>query len=220
MNYYETLYIIHPALEAGRLKDIIIDVEDSLKKMGGAPLAVELWGKRKLAYFIDKQKYGTYVLVQYNGEGKCTQDFAVELEHNPNILAYLTTNINHEDIIEQEEDLEKQIAGKTREDEKNDANNKSKTSIMEEQRGDSVEVIKKDDDGVVSKEDDQQTDPNIENEKEGMVQKNIVKSQIDDGNDGQLTKIENPKTIAENKSPEENIPEEKAVKSAANNEKE
>ena len=53
-----------------------------------------------------------------------------------------------------------------------------------------------------------------------MVQKNIVKSQIDDGNDGRLTKIENPKTITENKSPEENIPEEKAVKSAANNEKE
>ena len=44
--------------------------------------------------------------------------------------------------------------------------NKSKTSIKEEQSGDSVEVIKKDDDGVVSKEDDQQTDPNIENEKE------------------------------------------------------
>ena len=93
MNYYETLYIVHPSMESGRLKDIIMSVEDSLKKLGGGPLAIELWGRRKLAYFIDKQKYGTYVLVQYNGEGKCTRDFAVELEHNPNILAYLTTNI-------------------------------------------------------------------------------------------------------------------------------
>ena len=122
MNYYETLYIVHPSLEAGRLKDIILGVEESLKKMGGAPLALELWGKRKLAYFIDKQKYGTYVLVQYNGEGKCTRDFAVELEHNPNILAYLTTNINQDDVIEQEEDLETQIAGKTREAERKDVN--------------------------------------------------------------------------------------------------
>ena len=225
MNYYETLYIIHPALESGRLKDLIIDIEDSLKKMGGAPLAVNLWGKRKLAYFIDKQKYGTYVLVQYNGEGKCTRDFAVELEHNPNILAYLTTNIDHEDVIEQEKDLDTQIAGKTREDEKdtlaikNNDNNKSKISVVEKQNGNSVEVIKNDE-GVESKEDDQQTDPNIENEKEGMVQENIVKSQIDAGDDEQLTKIENSKTIDENKSTEENIPEEKAVKSAANNEKE
>ena len=118
MNYYETLYIVHPSLESGRLKDIIMNIEDSLKKLGGDPLAMELWGKRKLAYFIDKQRYGTYVLVQYNGEGKCTRDFAVELEHNPNILAYLTTNINQDYVIEQEEDLETQIAGKTREAEK------------------------------------------------------------------------------------------------------
>ena len=117
MKYYETLYIVHPALESGRLKDIILSVEDGLKKMGGNPLTLELWGKRKLAYFIDKQKYGTYVLVQYNGEGRCTRDFSVELEHNPNILAYITTSIEKDEIINQEKDLETQIAGKTRESE-------------------------------------------------------------------------------------------------------
>ena len=121
MNYYETLYIVHPSLEAGRLKDIILGVGESLKKMGGAPLALELWGKRKLAYFIDKQKYGTYVLVQYNGEGKCTGEFAVELEHNPNILAYLTTCIEKENVMEQTEDLDAQIAGKSREAERRES---------------------------------------------------------------------------------------------------
>jgi len=115
MNYYETLYIIHPSLESGRLKDIILTVEESLKKIGGSPLAMELWGKRKLAYFIDKQKYGTYVLLHYNGEGKCTGKFAVELEQNPNILAYLTTSIEKKNVLEQVEDLDTQIAGKTRE---------------------------------------------------------------------------------------------------------
>ena len=115
MNYYETLYIVHPSLESGRLKDIILSVEESLKKIGGSPLAMELWGKRKLAYFIDKQRYGTYVLLHYNGEGKCTGEFAVELEQNPNILAYLTTSIEKENVLEQAEDLDTQIAGKTRE---------------------------------------------------------------------------------------------------------
>ena len=146
MNYYETLYIVHPALDAGRLKDIIVGVEDSLKKMGGDPLAVELWGKRKLAYFIDKQKYGTYVLVQYNGEGKCTSNFAVELEHNPNILAYLTTSIEKEKIIDQEEDLETQIAGKTREAERSEARKEKKTTIAETENkeSDTAEIKKED----------------------------------------------------------------------------
>ena len=118
MNYYETLYIVHPALESGRLKDIILEVEENLKKSGGTTLVTEFWGKRKLAYFIDKQKYGTYVLLQFNGEGRCTSDFAVELEHNPNILAYLTTAIEKEALKQIEEDLDTQIAGKTRENEK------------------------------------------------------------------------------------------------------
>ena len=150
MNYYETLYIIHPALEAGRLKDIIIGVEDNLKKIGGDPLAIKLWGKRKLAYFIDKQKYGTYVLVQYIGEGKCTRDLAVLLEHNPNILAYLTTNINKDDVIEQEENLETQIAGQTREIErirsdveKNASNKKITTPNSENQEDNSLKENEK-----------------------------------------------------------------------------
>ena len=33
MNYYETLYIIHPALESGRLKDIILSTQSMFKEM-------------------------------------------------------------------------------------------------------------------------------------------------------------------------------------------
>jgi len=132
MNYYETLYIVHPSLESGRLKDIILSVEESLKKIGGSPLAMELWGKRKLAYFIDKQKYGTYVLLHYNGEGKCTGEFAVELEQNPNILAYLTTSIEKENVLEQAEDLDTQIAGKTRESQRTESSSEpTKTTETE-----------------------------------------------------------------------------------------
>ena len=142
MNYYETLYIVHPSLEAGRLKDIIMSVEESLKKIGGAPLALELWGKRRLAYFIDKQKYGTYVLLHYNGEGKCTGEFAVELEHNPNILAYLTTCIEKENVMEQSEDLDTQIAGKSREAERRE----SRSSVTETKVSDSPEASVKESD--------------------------------------------------------------------------
>ena len=161
MNYYETLYIVHPALDAGRLKDIIMGIEDSLKKMGGDPLAVELWGKRKLAYFIDKQKYGTYVLVQYNGEGKCTNDFAIELEHNPNILAYLTTSIEKDKVIEQEEDIETQIAGKTREAERSEAQKGKEVVVVETdiKESDAPEIKK----GDKSPEDEsEQTDSSTE----------------------------------------------------------
>ena len=137
MNYYETLYIVHPALESGHLKDIILSIEESLKNMGGKSLSIDLWGKKRLAYLIDKQKYGTYIQLQFSGEGKCTSSFGMELEHNPNILAYLTTTIDEADVVVQKEDLETQIVGQSREslrieeeDVKKEKGNASSTKIV------------------------------------------------------------------------------------------
>ena len=162
MNYYETLYIVHPSLESGRLKDIILSVEESLKKIGGSPLAMELWGKRKLAYFIDKQRYGTYVLLHYNGEGKCTGEFAVELEQNPNILAYLTTSIEKENVLEQAEDLDTQIAGKTRESQRTESSSKTTETEPTEVTTQENDTIDATADEVTSEGGDEQLDPETE----------------------------------------------------------
>ena len=223
MNYYETLYIVHPALDAGRLKDIITGVDDSLKKMGGNPLAVELWGKRKLAYFIDKQKYGTYVLVQYNGEGKCTSNFAVELEHNPNILAYLTTSIEKDKVIEQEEDIETQIAGKTREAERSEARRgKGKEVVVVEtdiKESDAPEIKK----GDKSPEDEsEQTDSSTEERDADSTEDETPEESSDseadkdvdtpeENSDAQVTDEESSAEIAESESDEENTTSEEST---------
>ena len=111
MNYYETLYIIHPALDAGRIKEMVLSVNKTLEKTGGSVAAIDVWGKKKLAYEIDKQKYGTYVLVQFTGDGSGNANFNVELEHNPNVLAYLTIKIEEHKIIKNAISLDEQLSG-------------------------------------------------------------------------------------------------------------
>jgi len=111
MNYYETLYIIHPALDAGRIKEMVLSVNEALEKTGGSVAAIDVWGKKKLAYEIDKQKYGTYVLVQFTGDGSGNANFNVELEHNPNVLAYLTIKIEEHKIIKNAISLDEQLSG-------------------------------------------------------------------------------------------------------------
>ena len=115
MNYYETLLIIHPALEAGRLKDIILSIEENLKKENSSILSIDLWGKKRLAYLIEKQKFGTYVKLQFSGKGNCIKNLEIELQHNSNILSYLTTLISESNISDQRIDLDDQIAGHSRE---------------------------------------------------------------------------------------------------------
>ena len=75
-------------------------------------VATEVWGKKKLGYFIEKQKYGTYILLQFKSDGMKNNNFNVEMEHNPSILAYMTVKIEEAGIREQTEDLDTQIAGK------------------------------------------------------------------------------------------------------------
>ena len=153
MNYYETLYIIHPALDAGRVKEIVLSVNNTLEKNGGNIASIDVWGKKKLAYEIDKQRYGTYILVQFSGDGSGNAKFNVELEHNPNILAYLTLKIEEHKIKNQSQSLDEQISGEQSPPSKNEESQadekKSETNEVEK----SEENLDTDDKSETSSED-------------------------------------------------------------------
>ena len=106
MNHYETVYVVHPAIQEGRLNDIVTKFHNKLSKLRGEVLYIENWGKKKLAYAVDKQKYGTYILCQYAIGGEYVKEVSQELELNPNILRYLITKIESSDVKEGSNQLE------------------------------------------------------------------------------------------------------------------
>ena len=101
MVFYETTYILHSALQEGRLNDIIGAIENKVKSLGAEILYSDNWGRKKLAYLINKEKYGTYIFLQFKlkNSNKLT-DLSSEFEHNPNILRYLNIKIDKQDVIE------------------------------------------------------------------------------------------------------------------------
>ncbi len=115
MNHYETVYIIHPAIQEGRLNDIVSKFKSKIESHKGKLLYVENWGKKKLSYPIDKQKYGTYVMCQYSLDGGFVKDLSKELGLNPNILRYLVTKIEQENIKEGASTLDKIEENKVKE---------------------------------------------------------------------------------------------------------
>ena len=54
MNNYEIVYIIHPALQEGRLSDIKNKIHDKIASFKGKVLYDDNWGKKKLAYAIEQ----------------------------------------------------------------------------------------------------------------------------------------------------------------------
>ena len=109
MTYYETMYIVHPAIESGRLKDLILSVEKNMHNLGGETCAISVWGKKKLAYPINKERYGMYVLFQFKSDGSSNKDFNLGLDHNANILAYLTTKIEEDGLLNDIASLDNQL---------------------------------------------------------------------------------------------------------------
>ena len=106
MKFYEIMYVVHPALQAGRLDDINNTINEKLNNLKGKKLFIENWGKKKLSYAIEKQKYGTYVLMQFSLDSLQLKDFTEEIEHNTNIIRYLVSSINENDIKDEKELIE------------------------------------------------------------------------------------------------------------------
>ena len=158
MNYYETLYIVHPALESGRLKDIILSIQDIFKNLDLNIIGTDVWGKKKLAYLIDKQKYGTYVLVQFEGDGQLNGKLSVELEHNPNILSYLSSKITEENLKKDLPSLDEQIHGTRLSDSKT---NQSSNKVIDKSKEDSDQVVEE---SKESKEASDETEKKLINE--------------------------------------------------------
>ena len=105
MGFYETTYILHSALQEGRLNDIVSAIENKVKTLGAEILYSDNWGRKKLAYLINKEKYGTYIFLQFKiqNSDKLTE-LSSEFEHNPNILRYLNIKIDEQDVMESEQE--------------------------------------------------------------------------------------------------------------------
>jgi len=140
MAYYETMYIVHPALEAGRLKDLILSVESTLKELGGKTHNIEAWGKKKLAYPINKEKYGMYVLLQFEADGSKNKELNTTLDHNTNILAYLTTKIDKEQLLSDIPSLDNQL-GLTNDTQSDNTKSVSDEKPIEQSTEDSTEPL-------------------------------------------------------------------------------
>jgi small subunit ribosomal protein S6 len=82
MRDYEVMVIFHPELEEQALTDLIGRVQGWITDAGGSVSKVDVWGKRKLAYAIRKQKEGQYVLFNTQMD----PSFGSELERNLRFL--------------------------------------------------------------------------------------------------------------------------------------
>jgi len=140
MNNYEIVYIIHPALQEGRLNDIKSKIHEKITSFKGKVLYDDNWGKKKLAYAIDKQKYGTYLFCQFLLEGKDVQAINTDCELNSNILRHLISRIDSSQILDEKDkkEVKKEINKKEVSDKKIEVKKEASKEVVEEKVSEEV----------------------------------------------------------------------------------
>ena len=93
MRNYEVLYIIRPNYEEEQYRDFVEKYNALIQANGGEVTKVDPWGKRRLAYEIDKVREGYYVLVQFSGDASLPAELERNFKINDEILRFLVTRL-------------------------------------------------------------------------------------------------------------------------------
>ncbi len=72
---------------------LLTQLGDTIKGLGAEVTKVENWGKRRLAYDINKQREGTYAVLEVSAEPAMVKEFERQLKLNENVLRFLSTQV-------------------------------------------------------------------------------------------------------------------------------
>ena len=82
MRNYEVVLIIHPDLDETAFNAALEKVKGWITTSGGTISKIDVWGKRRMAYAIRKQREGQYVLIN----AEFAPAFCTDLERNLRFL--------------------------------------------------------------------------------------------------------------------------------------
>ena len=90
---YETTVVIRPDIGGDAVETTLDRVREVVKNGGGKLLAINHWGKKKLAYEIDKHTRGIYVHTHYLAGNTMVLELERNLRISDNVLRFLTVRM-------------------------------------------------------------------------------------------------------------------------------
>ena len=89
MKKYELTVVINPNLEEEAVKAELAAVQALIERFGGTIEKVDEWGKRRLAYEINKVNEGFYTFITFSSESATPIELEKRMRIRENVLRYL-----------------------------------------------------------------------------------------------------------------------------------
>ena len=86
MRHYEVMIILDPSLDERTVAPSLENYLNVIRTSGGTVEKVDIWGKRRLAYEINKHSEGIYALLDVNSEPAAVQEMDRQLSLTESVL--------------------------------------------------------------------------------------------------------------------------------------
>ena len=89
MNKYELALVVSAKIEDDARAAVVAKAQEYVTRAGGVVSEVEEWGKKKLAYEIQKQSEGFYYFIQFDADAACPGELEQRLRIQEPVIRYL-----------------------------------------------------------------------------------------------------------------------------------
>jgi small subunit ribosomal protein S6 len=96
MRRYETIFIASPTLTEEQADELVRSYEGIIAEQGGELLKTEKWGRKKLAYEVQKFSEGYYTLFDMNAGPTLIAELERRFRNNDAVIKYLSVRMDEQ----------------------------------------------------------------------------------------------------------------------------
>ena len=151
MRYYELIYIVNSNVERKKVDEVMKDIAGRLESTGSKIINHTVWGKKKLAYPIKGNSYGTYILVHYSaGDNEKLSEFDSWLKLSGLTIRHMIVKLDKEpEVVESFSETDSDVES-------------GKKKPEEDKKSDDKKIEKKESEDKTKKEKTDEEDKEVE----------------------------------------------------------
>lgn len=89
MNQYELALVVNAKIEDEARDAAVESVKELIARFGGTITNIDDWGKKRLAYEIQKMKEGFYYFIKFESDSTCPGELEQRLRIMEPVIRYL-----------------------------------------------------------------------------------------------------------------------------------
>ena len=96
MRRYETIFIASPTLTDEQSDELVKQFEGIIAEQGGELLKTDKWGRKKLAYEVQKFSEGYYTLFEMNAGPDLIAELERRFRNHDSVIKYLSVRMDEQ----------------------------------------------------------------------------------------------------------------------------